>query len=128
MPMAELVRYTVLVCDDQQVLRDLVRGALAEGGYDIIEAQDGDQAIELARSRRPDLIVLDMVMPGRSGLDVLVEVRRDPRLVGTRVVMCSASSVALPEGVDADSRADRYLRKPFSPRELAATVEELLAG
>ncbi len=119
---------TVLVCDDQPVLRNLVRAALGENGYEIVEAQDGDEALKLAQRVRPDLIVLDMVMPGRTGLEVLAEVRKDPELAGTAVVMCTASTQSLDRQLAGELGAARYLPKPFSPLELAAVVEELLGG
>jgi CheY-like chemotaxis protein len=122
------VAATVLVCDDQPVLRELVRAALGEGDYEIVEAHDGDESLEVARRVRPDLIVLDMVMPGRSGIDVLAEIRRDPRIAKTPVVMCTASTRSLDRDAASEFGADRYLPKPFSPLELVAIVEELLDG
>ena len=68
-------RPTVLVCDDEPVLRMLVRATLDLGNYTVVEARDGDEALERTRSEHPDLIVLDMMMPGRSGGDVLAELR-----------------------------------------------------
>lgn len=117
----------ILICEDKPVLRSLLREALSEGDYSIFEACDGDESIELVRSVRPDVVVLDMVMPERSGLDVLAEVRQDPRLAGTLVILCTATSVALDEKLDGFD-ADRYLRKPFSPLELVNVVGELLGG
>jgi len=123
-----MVGGTILICDDRPVLRALLREALSEGDYSIFEASDGDESIELVRSVRPDVVVLDMVMPGRSGIDVLAEVRRDPRLADTLVILCTATSVVLDEQVADGFGADRYLRKPFSPLELVTVVEELLGG
>lgn len=122
-----MVGGTILICDDRPVLRALLREALSEGEYSILEARDGDESIELVRSIRPDVVVLDMVMPGRSGIDVLAEVRQDPRLADTLVILCTATSVALDEELDGFD-ADRYLRKPFSPLELVTVVDELLGG
>jgi len=116
-----MVGGTILICDDRPVVRELLKEALGEENYAIFEAGDGDESVALARSLRPDLVVLDMVMPGRSGLDVLSELRTDPSLAGTLVVMCSGSSQDLD-----DFGADRWLQKPFSPLELVSVVEELL--
>jgi CheY-like chemotaxis protein len=121
------VEGTILICEDRPTLRALLREALSEHDYSIFEARDGDESIELVRSVRPDIVVLDMVMPGRSGLDVLAEVRRDPELSHTLVILCTATSVTLDENLDGFD-ADRYLRKPFSPLELASVVEELLGA
>src|SRR5919201_55455 len=85
---------TILVCDNEEPLRALVRAALDERGYEIVEARDGDESLELARRVRPDLIVLDIMMPGRSGLDVLREVRADADLAPTPVIALTARTQA----------------------------------
>jgi CheY-like chemotaxis protein len=117
---------TVLVCDDEEVLRDLVRATLDDGTYSIVEAEDGDESLERARSLQPDLIILDMMMPGRTGLDVLRELRADPDLKQTPVVMLTARARAADRDAAAAAGADRYLAKPFSPLELISVVEDLL--
>jgi DNA-binding response OmpR family regulator len=117
---------TVLVCDDQPVLRELVRAALADGDYEIFEATDAGESLRLAREIRPAVVILDLVLPGRSGLDVLADLRRDPALAETRVVLCSAGMRNVDSRVVDSLAADRYLPKPFSPAELAAMVEELI--
>jgi CheY-like chemotaxis protein len=119
---------TVLICDDEEVLRALVRATLDDGAYRVIEAEDGDQSLELAREARPDLIVLDMMMPGRSGLDVLRELRSDPELAAIPVVMLTARARVSDRDAALAAGADRYLAKPFSPLELISVVEELVDG
>ncbi len=116
----------ILVCDNEDVLRDLVRASLGGNGYDLVEARDGDEALALARDTKPDLVLLDMMMPGRSGLDVLAELRADPELAETRVVMLTARTQAADREAAAEAGADRFLTKPFSPLELAALVEDML--
>ena len=120
----ERTRPTVLVCDDESVLRELIRATLGGGRYTVLEARDGDEALARARSEQPDLILLDVMMPGRSGDDVLRELRSDPATAATPVIMLTAR-------VQADDRAvadvaDHYLAKPFSPRGLATLVAEVL--
>src|SRR6266851_1577552 len=83
-----------VVGDDEEALRALVRAALEPTDCDIVEACDGDESYELARSVRPDLIVLDMMMPGRSGLEVLAELRAQPEFEDTPVVMLTARTQA----------------------------------
>ena len=117
----------ILVCDNEEALRDLVRASLSGNGYEIEEARDGDEALALARDTKPDLVLLDMMMPGRSGLDVLAELRADPELAETRVVMLTARTQAADREAAAEAGADRFLTKPFSPLQLAALVEEMLA-
>jgi len=119
---------TILVCDDQPALRELVRAALAEGDYEVIDALNGADSIRLARELRPDVVVLDLALPDHSGLDVLAELRRDPPLSRTRVILCTAHTVTLPGDDARGLGVDRYLPKPFSPRELAAVVDELVGA
>jgi CheY-like chemotaxis protein len=118
----------VLVCDNEEVLRILVREALAVGKYEIVEARDGDESVELARSLEPDLIVLDMMMPGRTGLEVLEQLRSEERFAETPVVMLTARTQEADRASASTAGADRFLPKPFSPVELASVVEELLGG
>ena len=117
----------ILVCDNEDVLRDLVRASLGNNGHNLVEARDGDEALALARDTKPDLVLLDMMMPGRSGLDVLAELRADPELAETRVVMLTARTQAADREAAAEAGADRFLTKPFSPLQLKALVEDMLA-
>jgi two-component system phosphate regulon response regulator PhoB len=119
---------TVLLCDDEEVLRQLVRATLDNGDYSIVEAADGEESLELARRLQPDLIVLDMMMPGRSGLEVLRELRADPETAATPVIMLTARARESDRNEAASAGADRYLAKPFSPLELISVVEELVAN
>jgi two-component system, OmpR family, phosphate regulon response regulator PhoB len=118
----------VLVCDNEEVLRRLVRAALDGGAYEIAEARDGDESVELARRLEPDLIVLNIMMPGRSGVDVLGELRRDPRFRETPVVMLTARAQIADREAASRAGADYFLAKPFSPKQLASVVEGILDG
>lgn len=118
----------VLVCDNEEVLRALVRGALEIGDYEILEARDGDESVELARATEPDLIVLDMMMPGRTGLEVLEELRAEPRFAETPVIMLTARAQTVDRKAAVEAGASHFLPKPFSPLALASLVEELLNG
>ena len=118
----------VLVCDNEAPLRALVRATLSVGDYEVVEARDGDEALELIRSTRPDVVLLDMMMPGRTGLDVLTELKQDGEASRIPVVMLTARTQASDRAAVADAGADRFLGKPFSPLELISTVEALLAG
>ena len=118
----------VLVCDNEEALRALVRGALELGDYEIVEAHDGIESVELARAFDPDLIVLDMMMPGRTGLEVLAELRTEDRFAETPVIMLTARVQAEDRRAAVDAGVSRFLPKPFSPLELASVVEELLDG
>ncbi|MGH3104060.1 MAG: response regulator [Gaiellaceae bacterium] len=115
---------TILICDDEASLRELVRATL-DSGYRFAEATDGFVALELADELRPDLVVLDLMLPRTSGLDVLTQIRSHPHLGGTPVVVITAWSDA--EDAAHAAGADRFVAKPFEPDELKSIVEELLA-
>jgi DNA-binding response OmpR family regulator len=114
---------TVLICEDDTNLRTLVRLALGDE-YRFYEAPDGPSGLELARRILPDLIVLDLMLPGRSGLDVLAELRADDDLGGTPVIVITAWSHSDEAAVNAG--ADRFVPKPFDPNELREAALELL--
>jgi CheY-like chemotaxis protein len=116
---------TVLVCEDEESLREFVRVAVGPD-FACAEAGDGLQASRLARTLRPDVVVLDLMLPGRHGLEVLKDIRGDERLAHTRVVAITAGNQ--PEESVLAQGADRLLRKPFTPAALRAAVEELLAA
>ena len=120
----ETAAKTVLICEDDANLRTLVRLALGEEGYRFYEAPDGPSGIELARRTQPDLIVLDLMLPGRSGLDVLQELRGAEDFVETPVIVISAWSHSDEAAVEAG--ADRFVAKPFDPDELRDAAVALL--
>jgi CheY-like chemotaxis protein len=115
---------TVLICDDEPSLRELIRISL-DGPYQFVEADNGEESLEIARRLRPDVIILDMMMPRRSGLEVLAAVRREKELSDTRVIVLTAQP-ATREQAELEG-ADIVMVKPFEPEEIAAAVEEVLA-
>jgi DNA-binding response OmpR family regulator len=123
-PMAGFLA-TVLICDDEPSLRELIRISL-DGPYEFVEADDGEESLELARRMRPDVVILDMMMPRLNGLEVLSEIRRDKELADTAVIVLTAQPAtredALREGADA------VMVKPFEPGQIAAAVKEVLAS
>jgi DNA-binding response OmpR family regulator len=118
---------TVLVVDDEQDILDLVRFRLEHDGYRVLTASDGQTGLTLARAERPDLCILDVMMPKLSGLEVLAELRADPGTAATRVILLTA------RGQDADVDrgfelgAHDYVTKPFSPKELRRRVHSQLS-
>src|SRR3989442_4576395 len=118
----------VLVCDNEEVLRALVRGALELGDYEIVEARDGDESVELARSCDPDLIVLDMMMPGRTGLEVLEELRAEERFAETPVIMLTARAQAQDREAAVEGRGSRVLPKTLTPLRTGSLVAGALSG
>lgn len=116
----------MLVCDNEEALRALVSATLEGAGYELVEARDGREALAQARAVRPDLILLDMMMPVHTGLEVLAELRADPELADTPVVMLTARAQLTDREAALEAGADRFLPKPFSPLELAGLVADLL--
>jgi CheY-like chemotaxis protein len=117
----------VLVCDDEPVLRILVRATLDRENYTVIEARNGHAALALARAKLPDLVVLDMAMPGRSGREVLAELRRDPATESIPVIVLTGGGDSESEAM-LSAGAHGFLTKPFSPFALSSLVAELLNG
>lgn len=118
----------VLCADDDEDILSLVSLRLRRAGFEVATAADGEQAVEIARSRRPVLAVLDVMMPKRTGYEVLAAVRADESLRGMKVILLSArvQEGDIAQGMDAG--ADAYLAKPFKAGELVERVQELLAG
>ena len=116
---------TVLICDDEPSLRELIRVSL-DGPYSFAEADDGEKSLEIARRLRPDVIILDMMMPRLSGLEVLSEIRGDRGLAETPVIVLTAQPSTKEEALRCG--ADMVMVKPFEPEQITAAVEEVLAG
>ena len=117
---------TVLICDDDERLRELMRVTL-EPDYDCVEAGDAAAALELFRTVRPAAALLDVMLPGKSGIDLLREVRADPELAGTPVIVVSAWTREADRTAATDAGADAFLGKPFDIDLLRDVVGELLA-
>jgi len=118
---------TILICDDEPHLRELMRVSL-DRDYEFAEAADTAEAIELAARVRPDLVLLDVMMPGGSGLAVIERLRKTPELASVPVVVVSAFVTDGDRRAAHDAGADGFIGKPFDPDELASVVEELLAA
>lgn len=114
---------TVLVVDDEASLVELVAGYLAREGYAVLTAADGPAALALVRERRPDLVVLDLLLPGLDGLEVCRQLRQ---FSDAYVLMLTAKAEEIDTLVGLAVGADDYVTKPFSPRELVARVGALL--
>lgn len=117
----------VVVADDDDDIRDLVELKLTQSGYEVRATANGVEALEDIRRDPPQLAVLDVMMPGLSGIDVLREIRSDEALKDVRVVLLTARSRDTDVDMGFSTGADDYLIKPFSPRELVHRVAALLA-
>jgi DNA-binding response OmpR family regulator len=117
----------ILVAEDERDIRDLVTFKLGQAGYTVQAVGNGTLALAAIEENPPDLAVLDYMMPGLSGIDVLRKIRGDDRLSGVRVILLTAR--ARDADVDAGfaTGADDYIIKPFSPRELLHRVNVVLA-
>ena len=113
----------ILVVDDELKIARLVRDYLIEAGFDVVTASDGPGAVASARNERPDLVVLDIGLPGMDGLDVTRHIRSQST---TPIVMLTARTEETDRIIGLELGADDYVVKPFSPRELVARVKAVL--
>lgn len=113
----------VLVVDDEGPIREIVRRYLQADGIDVIEASDGPSAIDVFAARRPDVVVLDVMLPGFDGIEVLRRIRTTS---DAYVLMLTARTEETDRLIGLSVGADDYMTKPFSPRELAARIKALL--
>ncbi|WNM23876.1 response regulator [Demequina capsici] len=118
---------SILIVDDDPDIALLLEHKLRAGGHQVTVAVDGVAGLEAIQASRPDLVVLDWMMPRMNGLDVCAQVRADPRIATTRILMLTAKAQAQDLERVYTSGADDYMQKPFSPRDLAARVDQLLA-
>jgi DNA-binding response OmpR family regulator len=118
----------VLVADDDTDVRELVVFRLERAGYRVVTAQDGKEALDLAIERRPDVCLLDVMMPHLDGYEVTEQLREHEELAAVPVVLLTASvqPAAVTKGFE--SGADDYIKKPFSPQELLTRVEAALSA
>ncbi len=114
---------TILIVDDEQDILDLLTFNLKREGYETLTAADGDTALELAHSSHPDLVILDVMLPGVDGWEVLRELRRDPRTENLPVVFLTAKDSEIDEVVGLELGADDYIVKPISMHKLLARVK-----
>jgi CheY-like chemotaxis protein len=117
------VKRTVLICDDEPSLRELIRISL-NGDYEFLEADEGLMCLDIVRSARPDVVVLDVMMPRRGGLDVLADIRADEQLATTKVIVLTAQPAARDDALRGG--ADLVIEKPFTPDDIVAAVGEVL--
>ena len=116
----------ILVVEDQEDNRRIVRDLLASAGYEMIEALDGEAGVRLAETERPDLILMDVQLPLLDGLEATRRIKRNPELRPIPLIVVTSYALS---GDDAKAMAagcDAYVAKPFSPRQLLATIREFL--
>lgn len=116
----------ILVVEDEPDIRKLVHYNLSEERFTVLEAEDGEQALKIVRRERPHLIVLDLMLPGLSGLELCRNLRERPETARLPILMLTAKASEADRVVGLEMGADDYLTKPFSPRELVARVKAIL--
>ena len=116
----------ILVVEDEKDIRQLVRYNLEQEGFAVIEAGEGELALELVRRERPALVVLDIMLPGMSGLDICRLIRQEEEIARVPIIMLTARAAEVDKVVGLEMGADDYVTKPFSPREFLARVKAVL--
>ena len=116
----------ILVVDDEPNIVRSLTYILMKEGYDVSTAEDGEQAMNMVRESKPHLMILDVMMPNKSGYDVCHEVKSDPELRDIQVVMLTAMGQEGDREIGLSQGADEYFTKPFSPRVILSKVNELL--
>ena len=116
----------ILVVDDEDHILELIRYNLDASGYEVIEASDGDDAVKKAINEVPDLILLDLMLPGKDGYDVCRELRSNGKTKAVPIIMLTAKSEEIDKILGLELGSDDYITKPFSVRELMARVKAVL--
>jgi len=117
---------TILVVEDEPGIQEVLKFNLGQHGHDVIVAGDGEDAMNLLRGALPDLVLLDWMLPGMSGVEVAKRIRSDGRLKGIPIIMLTARAEERDKVQGLDTGADDYITKPFSPRELMARIKAVL--
>jgi two-component system alkaline phosphatase synthesis response regulator PhoP len=120
------LRYRVLIVEDDADIRELIRYNLAQEGFIVEEAADGVQALDKVKRRVPDLMVLDLMLPGTPGLQVCRQMRAERETAHLPILIVTAKGTEVDKVLGLEMGADDYVVKPFSPRELVARVKALL--
>jgi len=121
-----MAKRTVLVIDDEKDLIELLRYNLEKEGFLVKGALDGESGLAMARREKPDIVLVDLMLPGMDGLEVCRSLRADARTAGMALIMLTAKAAEADRIVGLELGADDYITKPFSPRELIARVRALL--
>jgi len=116
----------ILVVEDQEDNRQILRDLLANAGYDMIEAEDGEQAIKLAASHQPDLILMDIQLPLVDGYEATRRLKADPKLMSIPIIVVTSYALSGDEEKARRAGCDAYVAKPYSPRALLAKINQHL--
>ncbi len=116
----------IVICDDEPFILESVKHVVTREGYEAITAEDGLKGIELVQKEIPDLVILDVMMPGKTGYEVCKIIKDDSKTKDIFVIILTARGQELDEKLGLDAGADEYMTKPFSPRKLRQRLHEIL--
>ncbi|MDF2499526.1 MAG: phoP [Anaerosporomusa subterranea] len=116
----------ILIVDDELSIRELIKFNLEKAGFSVLECGDGAEALQLVKTQKPELLVLDLMLPGLDGIEVCRNLKSHRDTSGIPIIMLTAKSDEIDKVIGLEMGADDYLTKPFSPRELIARVKAVL--
>jgi two-component system, cell cycle response regulator DivK len=116
----------ILVVEDHEDNRQILRDLLGAAGYEMLEAHDGDQAHPMAAKEKPDLILMDIQLPGLDGYEATRRIKADPALSATPIIVVTSYALSGDEAKARAAGCDDYVAKPYSPRELLAKIRHYL--
>jgi two-component system, cell cycle response regulator DivK len=120
------MKQRILVVEDQEDNRRIIRDLLASAGYDLIEAADGEAGVRLAETERPDLILMDIQLPVLDGHEATRRIKSNPELSTTPIIVVTSYALSGDDVKAVEDGSDSYIAKPFSPRQLLAKIREFL--
>ena len=116
----------ILIVDDEPYILNILDFSLDAEGYTVLQAADGEQALQLVRDERPDLVIMDVMMPRQDGFETCRQLKDDPKTSGIPIVMLTARGSREDREIGDMVKADGYITKPFSPQKLLDTVSDFL--
>jgi CheY-like chemotaxis protein len=120
--------HTVLIADDEHNIRHILDFSLHAEGFDVLSAHTGEDALTLAREHTPDLIILDVMMPGKGGIETCRSLKEDPQTAPIPVILLTARSSKADREAGEAAGANDYITKPFSPQRVIEAVQDLLGA
>lgn len=118
--------HKILVCDDEREIREIIKLLLNKTNYEVIEAVNGLSAVEIALKEKPDLIIMDVMMPGTDGIQATLKLKKDPVTWNIPVILLTALADSKAVLKAKDCRADQYLSKPFTKEELMSAISSVI--
>lgn len=117
---------SILIVDDEAAIRELLKFNLQKEGYHVLEAETGPDGLVIAKTEKPDLVILDLMLPGIDGLEICRNLKSQQNTAGIPIIMLTAKNEEIDKIIGLELGADDYLTKPFSPRELVARIKAVL--